>query len=214
MNCPFIIYALPRSRTAWLADFLTYRDWKCHHEAAITFRSPDEISSFFTGNVGAAETGAAQGWRLIKHYVPHIRTVVVRRPVDEVVNSLLALDLGDMTYDASLLRRNMEYGDRMLERISAQPDTLILNYADLESEQTCSTIFDHCLPYRFDREWWLEKQAQNIQADARKVIMYYHQNRDAVEGFKRACKDRLRALARAGVIRSERMPCHQHQSQP
>jgi hypothetical protein len=35
MMAPYLIFALPRSRTAWLAHFLTYRDWTCLHEHAI-----------------------------------------------------------------------------------------------------------------------------------------------------------------------------------
>ncbi len=28
---PFVVFGLPRSRTAWLSRFLTYGDWVCGH---------------------------------------------------------------------------------------------------------------------------------------------------------------------------------------
>lgn len=195
----FIVYALPRSRTAWLSAFLTYRDWTCHHEAAIQMRSVvDAVSFLRCPNTGTAETAAAQGFKIIQHHIPDIRSVVIRRPVDDVVDAMLNVDVsGVATYDRRLLQRNMEHGARCLDRITG---ALVVNYADLEREDVCAAVFEHCLPYRFDRKWWEDMRGRNIQADVRAVLRYYFNNRDAVERFKVACKTEMRHLARAGLI--------------
>ena len=53
---------------------------------------------------GTAETAAAPWWRLVRHYRPDIRTLVVRRPVAEVLDSLLRLDMrGVCRFDPGVL---------------------------------------------------------------------------------------------------------------
>ena len=199
---PFMIYALPRSRTAWLSRFLSYGAWTCHHESSLAMRSMDDVSAFFRQpNTGAADTAAAWGWRILKHRFPDMKMVVVRRPVDDVVSAVLSMDVGDVvTFDAVALRKKMEYGARMLDQISAQPGVLTVNFTDLNQPETCATIFEHCLPYRFDREWWEGLRGQNVQADAGGMMAFYHQNKVAIEAFKRACMSELRSLARSGAI--------------
>lgn len=199
---PFIIYALPRSRTAWMAQFLSYGDWTCHHEVAILMREVLDIPGLFApGRVGAVETAAAQGWHLIDHYVPGIRSVVVRRPTDDVVRSMMAVDLrGVAVYDEARLRRIMAYGNRMLDQISARQGVLTLSFDDLGTEAGCARLFEFCLPYKFDLAWWLKQRGENVQVSVADMIEYYHANRQAIDGFKRACKLDLIRLRRNGQI--------------
>lgn len=202
MSNPFIIYALPRSRTAWLSAFLSYGDYICLHEQAIFTRSIDGIKDLFSRPcVGTVETAAAQAWKIIHHHVPNLKVVVIRRPVDQVINSVLNVDLqGSGRYDEIRLRKVMEYGDRMLRQIAEVPGVLSLNYDDIASEDACAAIFEHCLPYEFDREWWQWMCGRNIQANVPEVVRYYHANRADIEGFKSLCKRELRSLYRAGHI--------------
>ena len=64
---PFVIFALPRSRTFWLSKFLTAGGWVCEHDEARHVRGMDDVRSAlgreFTGYV---ETGAAPFWPLIR----------------------------------------------------------------------------------------------------------------------------------------------------
>ena len=204
---PFIVYALPRSRTAWLAQFLSYANWICHHEIAIQMREVIEIPALFNfasnqGHVGTVETAAAQGWFLIEHLVPGIRSIVIRRPVDQVIRSMMAVDLrGVATYDEGILRRTMLYGERMLAQISARPGVLTVDYDDLETEDGCARVFEHALPYQFDKSWWNDLRRTHIEVDVAQIISYYHQNRLAVDRFKSACRSEVWRLARAGVLR-------------
>lgn len=202
MSVPFLIYGLPRSRTAWLSAFLSYKEFQCFHEIAICMRSVEDVRNFFARpNVGSCETAVAQGRQLVKHIVPNIKEVVVLRPVEEVVSSVMNMDVsGVATYDEKLLRRNMNYGDRVLRKIANDPSVLMVNYHDLNQEKTCRTIFEHCLPYPFDKSWWEAIKDDNIQANVKGVLEYYHKNRDAIECFKSACKSELRKLFLANVL--------------
>lgn len=201
MTAPFIIYGLARSRTAWLASFLSYREWNCKHEHSMHMRTVEDIKTFFnTPNTGSVETAAGPGFYLIHHYFPHIKAVVVRRPLDDVVASMIAAAEGIATYDEVRLRKVMAYGDRMLDKISRLPGVLTVDFSDLVTENTCRKIFEHCLPYEFDRDWWVKHRDQNIQVDIAAVIMYYHANKDLIEGFKLACRRELYRLRRTGEL--------------
>lgn len=199
---PFLVCALARSRTAWLSAFLSYGGWACGHERAITMRDiPDVLDYFAQPRIGTVETAAAFGWDVLRYHVPHLRTVVVRRPVDEVVAAMMAVDVsGVATYDEGLLRSTIMRANRALDRIAAQPGVLAVDFADLDHEDACRAVFEHCLPFEFDRAWWLSLKDQNIQIDTRAHLLYYYQNRDAVERFKRLCMAEMTRLARAGLI--------------
>ena len=203
MTTPFIIYALPRSRTAWLSNFLTYKAWECHHEVAIYMRSMEDVRNFFSSpKIGCVETAAAQGRPLIHHVAPNIKEVVILRPMDEVVESMMAVDISGVgIYDRKILQRNMEYGDRELRKIAKDKNVLAINYSDLNREDSCAAIFEHCLPFKFDKKWWEWVKDKNIQADVKSILRYYQQNRDAVEVFKRHCKKELIRLYRIGEIK-------------
>lgn len=205
MNQPFIIYALPRSRTAWLAKFLSYKDWHCRHEYAIYMRDMGDVRDFLSQpNTGCVETAAAPGRYLIKHTIPDIREVVVLRPVQEVVESTMRMDVsGVATYDRKTLQRNMEYGDRVLRKIAKDPSVLVVRYEDLNLEETCAKIFEHCLPYAFDKNWWDKIKNENVQVDAKSFFRYYFANKDVIENFKKHCKSELRKLFRTGEIPRE-----------
>lgn len=199
---PFIIYATPRSRTAWLSRFLTYGGWRCHHEHAVYLRSVDGLKAFFSQRkVGSVETAAAQGWRILHHHFPKMRAVVIRRPVDEVVASCLAVDMkGEFTYNESSLRKTMEYGHRCLAQVADQPGVLVADFADLEREHVCAAIFEHCLQQPFNRTWWEHMREQNVQMDVPAHIRYFHENLAAVKGFKSAMWREMRSLASSGAI--------------
>ncbi len=197
MTTPFIIYALPRSRTAWLSAFLTYRDWTCHHDQSITMRTFKDVRRFFERpKVGTVETAAAPGWRLIQATAPNIRTVVIHRPVKEVIQSLNAVAI----YDQDKLQKAMSRIARSLDVISAQPGVLSLDYSDLESEEGCKAVFEHCLPHPFDWWRWETVRNQNIQIDVAAQIIYCINNREALSKFKSDCWRALRAWRMTGEL--------------
>jgi hypothetical protein len=195
---PFLVYALPRSRTKWISKLLTWRDTTCHHEAALGMRTWSDVTAFFARpNTGAADTAAAPGWRLLHHHIPALRAVVVHRSVDEIVPAIIAAAAGYATYDEDRLRRVMTYGRRMLAQIAAQPGTLTVDFADLDREDCCAAIWRHCLPYGFDRDHWRGLAGRNVQVRYVSLLQYYHAHRPAIEGFKRACRAEMRPLVRA-----------------
>jgi hypothetical protein len=166
----FIIYALPRSRTAWLARFLSYRDWHCGHDASKYFRSFDDVKSWFSQpNTGMAETSLAPYWRLVQKHAPDIKVAVIRRPVGAVVESCR-----NAGFPASRenLRRILEQHDRKLDQIEKRLKPLVLSFDELNEHRACESLFEHCLPYKFDQSWWASLRGQNIQIDVPALLRY------------------------------------------
>lgn len=199
---PFIVYTAGRSRTAWLSEFLTYGRSRCHTEIAIRLRDMGDVRALFNvPGTGTAETAVAPAWQLIEHYVPGIRSVVVRRPLDDIVASFARSEVARIaSIDEDRLRKIITYENRCMEKISARPGVLTVDFADLHKPEVCAAIFEHCLPYRFDEGWWLAMKERNIQSNVTDIFRYYRDNRDGVEQFKRNAKRALIALARGGVF--------------
>jgi hypothetical protein len=200
---PFIIYALPRSRTAWLAAFLSYGGWTCLHEHAIRIRSISEARALLaTPRIGFAETAAGPGWRLLRHWAPDHRAVVVRRPHREIVRAMIeAGKRANVEYDEPRLCKGMEYGVRCLDAIAAQPASLVVDYAELGTEDTCRHIFEFCLHLPFDHDWWLSLRDRKVEVDLAAFFRFAHAEREGIDAFKRVCKNELMRLGRSGAIR-------------
>lgn len=182
--------------------FLSYGDWTCHHEKAMFMRSMADVKEFLlTPNTGTAETGAPYGRCLIKWLIPNIKEVVILRPVDECVDSLMKIDFeGLFTFDRVKLKKIMERGRCALDKIAKDPNVLVVNYHDLDDEETCSRLFEFCLPYKFDKKWWDYMNEKNIQVDLKALFLYRYQNKGAIDSFKSLCKRELMRLVRLGEV--------------
>lgn len=180
-NRPFLVLGLPRSRTAWLSRFLTYDGWVCGHEEIRHMRSLDDVKAWFSQpGIGSAETAAAPWWRLFSRFAPGVRIVVVRRPVDEVIESLRRLEGVDYDYDA--LAVHMRYLDKKLQQVTSRlKGVLSVDFSSLMKEDVCAEVFEHCLPLKHDSAHWRRLAPQNIQADMVAMLRYCAAYRPALE---------------------------------
>jgi len=168
---PFVVFSLPRSRTAWLSKFLTYGDWYCGHEEGRHARTIEDISSWLSlQNTGTVETAASPWWRTLRRLKPETNVVVIRRPVEQVLDSLTRLGIA---FDRAAMAKGLEHHDAKLRQIAARwPGALSLTYADLEQEDACKAVFEKCLPYPHDNAWWEYVSAVNIQCSMPHLIRY------------------------------------------
>lgn len=102
---PFFICALPRSGTAWLANFLTWGDCFCFHEGLCGCESLAQLQARFdrarTPFVGCSDTALAHVLPAVYQHWPDAKYVFLSRDVDDVCASLERLKLptaaiGDM----------------------------------------------------------------------------------------------------------------------
>lgn len=161
-------------------------------------RTPEDYKTYFAKpNIGAAETGVAQGWWLIENACPGIKKVVIHRELNEVITSLMEADMAGVAfYDKNSLTKHMEYGKRVLDKIAARRDVLSINFHDLKKMETCQKLFEHCLPYSFDIKHWAKLKNQNIQINMKDMFKYYDMHREEIARFKKLCKLELIRLRR------------------
>ena len=172
---PFIVLGLPRSRTTWLSKFLSYGGFVCGHEELRHMRSFADVRAWLSQPMtGSAETAAAPYWRLLAKMAPAARVIIVRRPVEDVAESILRIQtFGAGTFEREGLTRAMRFLEAKLIRAAHRlPNVLVVNYADLEREETCAAVFEHCLPFKHDPAWWRYLAPVNIQCDFHALMRY------------------------------------------
>lgn len=158
-HAPFVIFGLPRSRTAWLSKFLTYGGSKCHHDALLYLSNVAELKALLAeSNVGLCETALGFAAPLIREMCPETKFVVVCRPIDQVRDSLAKQGWVQPGV-------HLEKEQECLDAISRMPGTLTVSFDDLETEECCEEVFEHCLGLTFDRAWWGYWSEQNVQID-------------------------------------------------
>jgi hypothetical protein len=129
---PFIVFSLPRSRSAWISRFLSYGGWKCGHDLATRCATMKEFVGLLNDeNVGTAETGAVVGWRAIRRLLPDARIAVIRRPVQQIYDSLARFGLGSQILMDELIER-----DAMLDRLARVEGARSFSFADLNNVAT------------------------------------------------------------------------------
>lgn len=196
---PFIVLALPRSRTYWLSRYLTYGGWTCSHDEARYVRGADDVAAWLSQDlVGTVETGAAPFWRLLLQLRPDARIAVIRRPVGEVIESLLATGI---QFDRSALDRSMARLDRKLDQIERIPNVLSVAYADMNQEATCARVFEHCLGMPHDHDWWDRLAPMNLQVNLAAQYRYLNAFAPRLRAAEAACARTIRHALFAGKVR-------------
>lgn len=173
----FVVFALPRSRTAWLSVFLG-----AGHDIGIECETPEDFAAKV--GEGTCETGAAFAWRLIRQQLPDARFVVVHRDPPEVIASLARFGLHG--FEAELQRRMND-----LREIGAQPGTLNVDFADLARQDTCAAIYAHCHDRAMDLEHWRRLEGLNIQVDMGKRWARLQVNAPRIANLKAEVMRRL-----------------------
>lgn len=195
MNPPFIVLSLPRSRSFWVSKFLSFREWSCGHDDARFFRGMDDVRSWLSQDcVGSAETAVSPFWRLIRAIRPDANIVTVRRPVGEVVDSILATGY---PRDRESLTAQMTALDKKLDQIEKRvPGVLSVKFANLKQEQVCAELFEHCLPYKHDSAWWSHAAGVNLQVNLGAICRYMDANASQLRRLSSLCASESRALMR------------------
>jgi hypothetical protein len=203
---PFIVYGLPRSKTYWCSHFLSYGNYKCYHEQSANCRSFDDIKTWFSQDeVGLADTAASAGWQLVEHLRPDIQQLVIRRDVNQCIKSVMALnkeisDLGH-EYKEDLVIKKLTYLDRCLDKIEKHgKNVMSVKFEDLNKEDTAKMVFEHCLPYKFDKNWFDKFANLNLIINARAFFRYKMAYRHNYENVKKQAFRELLKLKRDGSL--------------
>lgn len=169
---PFLIVGLPRSRTAWLAKFLSWEGRVCRHEPSLHWTSPDDLTRWAAGEEGASDS--MMTWLALdaKKLRPEMPLVVIRRPRHEVLVSLAKLDYPKGEYLPFMLERV----DRRLDRIEDEADCLSYRFDQLRHAAICASMFHYCLGADMPLDWWARWKDENVQADIKQTYRLVREN--------------------------------------
>lgn len=183
---PFVIFSLPRSRSAWLSKFLSYKDWHCGHDELIYMRQMEDVQSWLSQpSTGTIETAAASFWRLALHLKPDLRIITVRRDPIEAAESAVKADLSDNLTDTI---KFFQYLDGKLDQIELRTKCKSVKYEDLQQESVCKDLFEYVLPYEHDSVRWNKLNQTNIQINVPALKRYMIAHWPQI--------DRLKSIAR------------------
>ena len=184
---PFVVFSSARSRSAWLANFLSYGPWSCGHEQIRYMRGLEDVKSWLDMPwSGTVETAGAGFWRTLEKISPLCRIVVVRRNPEEIFESFLAKRIDISPED---LWKRILYSDRKLSQISKRlPKSLEVSFQELDGIETCTEIFEHALQMPFDFAWWNHVKQFNIQINLQGLLKYYLANASQLNKLARQIK--------------------------
>lgn len=186
---PLVVFALPRSRTWWLKQFLSNAPLSFGHDLAITADTiADLIEPLGTKLAGTVETGAMMGWRAIREQLPEARFCVIRRSLDEVAASMAVIGL---PIPEDELRRR----DHLLDVIQSLPGTTVIEHKRLSDPAYCAELYEWCHGIPCPPGWAETMVETNLQLDIRQRAILLHERYPQIETLKaeaRAADERLR----------------------
>lgn len=182
----FVVFSLPRSRSAWLSAFLGAPGRVVGHDLGVTCASPAEFIWRLRNELaGTCETGAAFAAPLIKHMAPEVRFMTVRRPVSQVCASLARFEI--VGVEQEMLDR-----DEQLDAIERTiPGVLRVDFADLIRPTVCAQAYQFCTGQVMDGAWWAAMDALNIQVDMARQMALLRANAPRIAGLKAQAAEML-----------------------
>lgn len=158
---PFFVLALPRSRTAWLARYLSAWPTRVAHDLTIQAASAGEyVRTLKNGYDGTVETAAMIGWDAIQYHFPGARVAVVLRPVDEVLDSFARNGI-------TASKEELTARAQMLGQIASIAGVHVTTFAALDHYFDRQQLFTFCTGRKLDPEWDADWAMRNVQIDLR-----------------------------------------------
>lgn len=174
---PFLVVGFPRSRTAWLAAFLSYGGRTCRHEPSVSWGSIEQAYKFFDEGGCASDGMLGLHWYALAKNVEGMRFLVVQRLRQEVERSIVAQ--GQQPNPAILQDMNWA-----ITALAFRPEiALSVRYEDIDDEEIAMKIFEWCLDEPLDFDWFEAMKKQNIQADFNRRVAQIQANKAGVRAL-------------------------------
>lgn len=168
----FFIYSLPRSRTAWIANFLTYGKSYCYHEPSLGMFDLTELITLFRKRpiTGSSDCANVLMIDRIQELFPDSKSIVIERPIEEVSYSLRELGITP----------KLEEMKEGLERVKAELNPLVLTNRldEFECHELCKFTDS---PWDYKR--FLMLDSMNIQITENRQMDYI--NPENIEAARR-----------------------------
>lgn len=179
LHSPFVVFALPRSRTAWLANYLNAGGkYPVGHDITIECNSTEDFfQSYANGMRGTVETGSMMAWRLMLQRIPDLKILLIRRPLDEVKRSLLQFGIEPASGE-------LEAREEILNFLETLPSVDSIEFRDLYIAQCRKWVWDTLLGEEWEPVWDSALAPINIQIDMQARLEQLHRRYEPLVTLK------------------------------
>lgn len=175
MDNNFFIVGLPRTRTSWVSNFLTYKTSFCFHEAIRLCYKIDDMSLLFESidepNVGDADCRIIEFEDDFRRMFPSAKWVYIKRDIKEVIHSLEKRFEFKESYRDTDFCKNLQKKYDIFEK---KYSPLTFKFDELNTVDVCEAIWDYCIPdSRFNYKRWLQLDVLRIDPEEKKMMEYH-----------------------------------------
>jgi len=137
---------------------------------------------------GAVEINAVPAWRIIRKELPDLKTVLIRRPLLEVMRSFAMADRTDGNIS------DLAAMDAMLDLIATQPGVMSVEYRALETPVMCKWLFEHCLEIEADFDWYINVAQLHIQINREEELALRPKMQSKLDAFRADVLERMKGI--------------------
>lgn len=146
MKEAFVIFALPRSMTAWTSCFLTCGDVSCQHEIFRAGTNTSLIVDFLMSQpgryVGAADPNAILHWENIVRLMPKARFAAVYRNASQSIRALARA----VEIPVERLSAGYEFLTQQMDRFVDAVKPAMFDFTDLQTPEGASSLWGAVAP--------------------------------------------------------------------
>jgi hypothetical protein len=156
MKHHFFITGLPRSRTSWLANFFTYNNSFCFHEATRFCSGMEDLKNLMfshqADNIGNADPALLYIMDDLKQIFPESRVVLVEREIHETIDSFIDFYT---SFEYKSIQEWIEQLYEIMEKVKDRYEVMTVPHDHLNHQETCREIWEYILPGEpFDVKRW------------------------------------------------------------
>lgn len=184
----FFIVGLPRTRTSWMSNFLTYKTSFCFHEAIrLCYKIEDMIALFESvdePNVGDADCRIIEFQKDFRKMFPNAKWIYIKRDIKDVIYSL------EKRFEFEESYRDTDFCKKLQEKYNVfekEYSPLTFQYDELDNVDVCEAIWNYCIPdSSFNYRRWLQLDVLKIDPVEKKMMKYHGKIalRSAADYFK------------------------------
>lgn len=136
MSDRFFITGFPRSRTAWLANLLTYGNSFCYHDVMLGLDRIEQLRERLdrapARNVGISDPANLYYWRQLREWYPDAKWVVIHRSFEEAQKASLK------AFGVTIPQTSA----REIYAITQEINVLLVDFNNIDFQ--CRTIAEYC----------------------------------------------------------------------
>lgn len=155
----FFITGYPRSRTAWLANMLTYANSFCYHDGLGQCVRVSDLAHLFLSasddltinRIGNSDSGLSFVWKEVNEYFPEANWIIIRRPKEDCKTSFSNEFVGRSGGYAGIRSIDASSVAPVFDQIESNLEALVsgipafrlmqVSYNDLNDQEVCRKIW-------------------------------------------------------------------------